>query len=117
MTADAAEKTADPTFVELFALISTARITITETCSILGVSREAWRGWRAREWGMSDETRARAAEMIHGVRFYVDQGVLPAHAPDVHSKAIAKVRERVERKCPPVAPDQSSKDQTTRGAL
>ena len=93
-------KASDVTFAELFALISAARISITDTCSILDVSREAWRLWRAGTWGMGPAKRTRAAAMIHGVRYYVEQGVFPAHDQDMHAKAVEKVREHVDRKCP-----------------
>lgn len=90
---------ADATFAELFALTSTARISVTDACAILDVSREAWRAWRLGSWGMRAATRARAEAMIHGVRYYVEQGVFPAHDRATHAQAVAKIRAHVDRKC------------------
>jgi hypothetical protein len=93
------KKNPDVTFSELFAVISAARIQITETCEILGASRETWRGWRSQAWGMGPQNKARAEAMIAGVRFYIDRGVLPAHDRATHDEAIKKIRARVDRQC------------------
>ncbi|MFA5916262.1 MAG: hypothetical protein WC830_22160 [Burkholderiales bacterium] len=93
------EKGTDATFAGLFALTSAARISVTDTCSILDVSREAWRAWRLGSWGMRSVTRARAEAMIHGVRYYIEQGVFPAHDRATHAQAVAKIRAHVDKKC------------------
>jgi hypothetical protein len=92
-------KNPDLTFAELFAVISAARISITETCGILGSSRETWRGWRSQAWGMGPVNKARAEAMIAGVRFYLERGVLPAHERATHDEAVKKIRARVDKKC------------------
>lgn len=93
----------DVTFAELFAVISAARISITDTCGILGASRETWRGWKSKAWGMGPQNKARAEAMIAGVRFYIDNGTLPAHEPKVHAEALEKIRKRVDRICGAIA--------------
>lgn len=97
------KKNPDVTFAELFAVISAARISITDTCEILGASRETWRGWRSQSWGMGPTNKARAEAMIGGVRFYIDKGTLPAHDPATHAKALEKIREHVTKKCGAIA--------------
>ena len=93
------------TFAELFALISAARIQVKETCEILGVSREAWRGYvrssrgeQSTAWRMGECTRGRAETMIQGVRFYIESGVLPAFEEKRRLEALRKIRARVEGK-------------------
>lgn len=93
------KKNPDVTFAELFAVISAARISITETCEILGASRETWRGWRSQAWGMGPKNKPRAEAVIEGVRFYIDNGTLPAHDKKTHYEAVKKIAARVDRKC------------------
>jgi hypothetical protein len=93
------KKNPDVTFAELFAVISAARISITETCGILGASRETWRGWRSQSWGMGPTNKARAECMIGGVRYYIEKGVLPAHDRATHDEAVKKIRARVDKQC------------------
>ena len=63
-----AKKNPDVTFAELFALVSAARISVTDTCQIVNVSRETWGNWRKRQWGMGPTAKARAEAIREAVR-------------------------------------------------
>lgn len=94
----------DVVFAELYALISAARIQVKQTCAILGISREAWRGYVNQNagntdgpaWRMGPAVRARAEKMSGAVRFYIDKGVLPSLDAKIQAAALEKIRARVQ---------------------
>jgi hypothetical protein len=86
----------DLTFAELYALTAAGKVLQKQTCEILGISREAWRGYVQGKWRMGAETRERAEKMIAALKFYIEQGTLPALDPKVTVRALEKIRARVE---------------------
>lgn len=94
-------------FAELFALISAARISITETCTIIDVSREAWRGYANGDWAMRERVKKRAEVMVESVQYYIDRAVLPTTDASRLKAALEKISRKVTDECG--APERKSK--------
>jgi len=86
----------DLTFAELYALTKAAGVQVKQTCAILGISREAWRGYVQGKWRMGETTRERGEKMIAALKFYLERGTMPALDPRVTERALEKIRARVE---------------------
>lgn len=87
-----------PTFPDLYAAISSARINGNEAAAIMNVSRQSLEKW-IKGGTMRKSKRIRAGHAITAIKAYLKMDVLPARDVATRKAAVAKVIERVEERC------------------